>query len=217
MAPKRKKDDSSTHKDILSAALDEFAENGFHGARIDEIANVSGANKAMIYYHFKSKQGLYEALAESLFSQVFSLVKTERESDLPANERIFEMSRLFSSLVYSMDDKVRKVILWELASGGKTIGTIGVAKLIKPLLITVRNTYKEGMKHGVIRKDIDPVYTHITIIGSIVFSNIVRMIMKDTIVSKIVFSKDFDTRFAENLVSVLQSGIELPSANRKKS
>jgi AcrR family transcriptional regulator len=47
---------------ILDAALDEFAAKGLAGARVDEIARRAGANKAMIYYHFDSKAGLFNAL-----------------------------------------------------------------------------------------------------------------------------------------------------------
>ncbi len=36
--------------------MTEFADNGFHGARIDSIARKAKVNKAMIYYHFKGKE-----------------------------------------------------------------------------------------------------------------------------------------------------------------
>lgn len=46
---------------ILTAAIHEFGEKGLAGARVDEIAARSEANKQLIYYYFKSKQGLYDA------------------------------------------------------------------------------------------------------------------------------------------------------------
>ena len=42
----------------------EFAEKGWSGARIDEIATATRASKRMIYYHFGSKGGLYLAVLE---------------------------------------------------------------------------------------------------------------------------------------------------------
>ncbi len=44
---------------ILRAALSEFAEVGFEGARVDRIAERAGINKAMLYYHFGAKDELY--------------------------------------------------------------------------------------------------------------------------------------------------------------
>ncbi len=52
---------------ILEASLEEFAQKGFDGARVDRIAGNAGVNKALIYYYFKSKEGLYAAVIEYLF------------------------------------------------------------------------------------------------------------------------------------------------------
>ena len=54
---------------ILDAAVDEFGERGFAGARVDSIAERAGANKQLIYYYFKNKAGLYDAVLEYLMSQ----------------------------------------------------------------------------------------------------------------------------------------------------
>jgi AcrR family transcriptional regulator len=51
---------------ILEAATEEFAEKGLAGARVDEIAQKSACNKQLIYYYFKSKQGLYEEVLRRL-------------------------------------------------------------------------------------------------------------------------------------------------------
>src|SRR5262245_35096260 len=47
---------------ILAAAAREFAARGYAGARVDRIARRARVNKAMLYYHFGSKQQLYRAL-----------------------------------------------------------------------------------------------------------------------------------------------------------
>jgi AcrR family transcriptional regulator len=57
---------------ILAAAAAEFAERGFAGARVDRIARRARVNKAMIYYHFASKQRLYRVLA-TLWPQALGL------------------------------------------------------------------------------------------------------------------------------------------------
>lgn len=62
-----------TKEKILQAALHEFSIHGLAGARVDEIARVAGLNKAMIYYHFESK----EALFDELFQSEMELLKQE--------------------------------------------------------------------------------------------------------------------------------------------
>lgn len=60
----RQRDSAGTRAAILEAAEGIFAEVGLAGARIDAIAGAAGINKAMLYYYFKSKEGLYRAVLE---------------------------------------------------------------------------------------------------------------------------------------------------------
>ncbi|NKG19824.1 TetR family transcriptional regulator [Paeniglutamicibacter terrestris] len=54
-------DTEATKQKLLNAAIDEFAERGFAGARIQEIAKKSGCNRERIYFYFDNKIGLFEA------------------------------------------------------------------------------------------------------------------------------------------------------------
>src|SRR5258708_22979878 len=78
-----------TRAAILSAALEEFAHEGVTGARTDEIARSAGVNKALLYYYFKDKDGLYSAVLEQVFSGLYSRVNAvlDRE-DLGPREKI---------------------------------------------------------------------------------------------------------------------------------
>ena len=53
---------------ILAAAAAEFSARGFAGAGIDRIARRAGLNKAMIYYHFSSKQALYREILREVYA-----------------------------------------------------------------------------------------------------------------------------------------------------
>ena len=213
MAPKRTKDDAPTKSRILEAAVKEFARSGFHGARIDEIARASGANKAMIYYHFKSKEGLYTTLAIGVLNQVLERIRKDSELDLPANEKIYAIARTLSEFIESLDDDLRRIVLWEVASGGKMFRKVFAPKFVKPVIDIILKAYGQGMKQGTIRK-VDPVCTHLTIVGSIVFVNMVSMLMRETPFGKLIMPNGFEARFTDNLLEILQHGIE--PANRKE-
>src|ERR1700693_990807 len=60
----RRKRGGPTRDAILRAAERIFAESGFGGARTDAIAAQAGVHKALLYYYFKSKDGLYRAILE---------------------------------------------------------------------------------------------------------------------------------------------------------
>src|SRR5277367_4498997 len=60
---------AETRAAILSAAGRVFAKSGLAGARTDAIADAARVNKALLYYYFKSKESLYEAVVEDHFSE----------------------------------------------------------------------------------------------------------------------------------------------------
>ena len=63
-AQDRKRDPERTRERILDAAVVEFGEHGFAGARISAIARRAGGNEQLISYYFDSKEGLYGALQQ---------------------------------------------------------------------------------------------------------------------------------------------------------
>jgi len=75
---------NSTREKIKAAAAEEFIDRGFDGSRMQAIADRAGANKAMIYYYFHSKEALFEAIVRETFEELFGLfseIKPEREVD----------------------------------------------------------------------------------------------------------------------------------------
>src|SRR3982750_1350431 len=58
----RERNPERSRERILQAALEEFAANGFAGARVDAIARRAGLNKQLISHHFGGKEALYRAV-----------------------------------------------------------------------------------------------------------------------------------------------------------
>jgi TetR/AcrR family transcriptional regulator len=75
---------------ILRAAVAEFAEHGIAGARTDAIARAAHVNKALLYYYFKDKAALYEAVLDHVFSGLRERVIPVLESELEPREKLLE-------------------------------------------------------------------------------------------------------------------------------
>jgi len=73
----RRADGERTRQRLLEVALPLFAERGFAGTSVRQIAMAAGANVAAIAYHFGDKQGLYEAVVVRLHDDL--------ERDFPAD------------------------------------------------------------------------------------------------------------------------------------
>ena len=70
--PFRARAPKSTKSDILRAARTEFANAGLAGARVDAIAEHSGANKRMIYHYFGGKEQLFAAVVADAYVNIRS-------------------------------------------------------------------------------------------------------------------------------------------------
>src|SRR6187402_1535095 len=72
----------SRHR-VFAAAAAEFATHGYAGANVDRIARAARLNKAMIYYHFKSKAALHREILRDMFGAVrerVAAIATEAEA-----------------------------------------------------------------------------------------------------------------------------------------
>ena len=74
---KTKETDNQTRDRIFKAASDIFEEKGYDGARMQEIADRAGINKALLHYYFRTKELLFAAvfrvLLRKMFEQIFSI------------------------------------------------------------------------------------------------------------------------------------------------
>src|SRR3954447_17224866 len=71
-APERQRDAVRTKREILEVATREFADRGYAGARVDEIAARTRTTKRMIYYYFGGKEQLYVAVLEAAYAGIRS-------------------------------------------------------------------------------------------------------------------------------------------------
>jgi len=77
-----------TEEKILEAAKKVFHRKGYEGARMQEIADEAGINKALLHYYFRSKEKLFEAVFKDAFSQIMGRAKEVFMSDKPLKEKI---------------------------------------------------------------------------------------------------------------------------------
>src|SRR6201993_4070329 len=77
------RDSAATRRRLVHAAREEFTARGIAGARVDRIASAANANKAQIYHYFGDKDGLFDAVLESITQEAVGAVPIDAE-DLPA-------------------------------------------------------------------------------------------------------------------------------------
>src|ERR1044072_8432215 len=90
----RRRDAERTRADILAVATEEFAQNGYAGARVDEIAAKTRTTKRMIYYYFGGKEQLYVAVLERAYTVIRELEQRLDVEHLEPAEAIRQLAEL---------------------------------------------------------------------------------------------------------------------------
>jgi TetR/AcrR family transcriptional regulator len=75
--------DVSTEERLLEVAKNIFIARGLDGARMQDIADAAGINKAMLHYYFRSKDGLFEKVFDSISGKIMPDLTAIIEQDLP--------------------------------------------------------------------------------------------------------------------------------------
>ena len=151
---------------ILAAAAIEFAARGFAGARVDRIARRARVNKAMLYYHFHSKQGLYRALLRQTFRQAAERLRAIAASaQTPADQ----LDQIVSGMAAFIQEHefFPAIMLREVAEGGTHLDHETVAALSE-VPRAVAAVIKRGIDERAFRP-VHPLAAYLSMLAPIVF------------------------------------------------
>ncbi|AXB79737.1 TetR family transcriptional regulator [Novosphingobium sp. P6W] len=157
----REKFTERNRQQIIEIASAQFAEKGFAGARVDEIAAATATSKRMIYYHFGNKEGLYLAVLRQAYNGIRSAELDAGLDELPPLVALERLTALTFDYHFRHPELVRLVMDENMAQG-RNVGAVAEAKndLVLP---KTRSLIDRGVAEGVFREGLDPVDLHMTI------------------------------------------------------
>lgn len=143
-----------TQNNILSAAEEIFSEKGLYGARIDEIAEAAECNKRMLYAHFGSKEGLYTAVLDSVYSRL-SVVEEEllNKTLSPVETVRFYIKVLFNFL--KDNPTFIKMVMWENLNEAKYMRMSKASSLKNASVKFLEKVLKKGIDEGLFKEEIN--------------------------------------------------------------
>jgi AcrR family transcriptional regulator len=180
----RQRDKERTRADILAVATREFADKGYTGARVDEIAARTSTTKRMIYYYFGGKEQLYIAVLEQAYSAIRALERQVDVEHLEPEEALRQLAALTFDHHEANPDFIRLVSIENIHHAEHLAQSEILAGLADPALGGLTVVLERGRATGRFREDADPLDVHMIISSFCVF----RLANRHTF--KAIFGRD---------------------------
>jgi len=203
-AAKHARNSETTQTEILDAAEEEFAKHGLSGARTEMMAAQTGVTKAMIYYYFKSKERLYQAVLERAFGN-FLRVTQQLELDKMSAEQALEQFVQGLLTCLALNPNLPLILCHE---GTQNQGKYYKQSCAMTVYTTLSNILEQGIAQGVFRQ-LEPRHTAINLIGICVFYFVGQENLKHHWAGKNMLSQEMMEKHSQEAIDLILAGVRL--------
>lgn len=165
----------ATEEKILESARKIFQKKGMYGARMQEIADDAGINKALLHYYFRSKRKLFEVVfqdsAKKMFQQVFSII----DSKLPLSQKIEKFIHCYIDIV-SEYSYLPAFIIHEINQNSLEVKKV-LGNLKENFALMFLTEIKQQQKEGKIAEG-DPLQILVNIISLCIFPIAIKPVIQ---------------------------------------
>ena len=169
-SPDRQRDAERTKAEILDVAAQEFAKQGYDGARVDEIAALTRTAKRMIYYYYGGKAQLYLAVLERAYAEVRSAEAAIDVADLAPVAAIRRLAELTFDHHQAHPDFIRLVSIENIHRAEHLRTSEALANLGTPVIDLITRILAAGKAAGDFSTAADPIDVHMMISAFCVFN-----------------------------------------------
>jgi len=159
---------------ILHAALRVFADKGYHGCRIADVARQAGVAYGLVYHYFRDKDELLESVIEEQWAILVGAIRAIADGPGGAAEKVASVIR-FALDVFRTAPAAVRVLILEVprTPGGLRAG--GTRQTFDTALHLVADIVQRGQAAGELRRDVDPAVAAASVLG-ILDMNIAGMV-----------------------------------------
>jgi TetR/AcrR family transcriptional regulator len=154
----------TTAEIIMEAAAEVFAEKGYDGARVDELARAAGVNKATLYYQIGDKEALYHTVLERILKKSADEITAGITEIDDSEEQIRHFITTFARNA-AMMRYTSPIMLREIASGGRNMPDAALAQMGR-ILGALDGAIERGVARGRFRP-VNAFFVHMMIVGSL--------------------------------------------------
>lgn len=163
------RDAERTKAELLAVATEVFAESGYSGGRVDEIAERTRTTKRMIYYYFGGKEQLYLAVLENAYRGIRDAEQKLRVDHANPVEAIRRLAEVTFDHHIAHDEFIRLVSIENIHRGEFIRQLRELPELSRPATSLLDDILRDGWAAGVFREDVAALDVHLVISAYCVF------------------------------------------------
>jgi TetR/AcrR family fatty acid metabolism transcriptional regulator len=151
---------------ILHAAIRVFADKGYHGCRIADVARAANVAYGLVYHYFRNKEELLESVFAEQWTILINALKAIDEGPGTAPEKI---AHLFGFVfdVYKTAPAAVRVLILEVTRTPHALRAGSTRETFEKAVKLVADIVEQGQAKGDLRTDLDPVVAAAGLLGAL--------------------------------------------------
>jgi TetR/AcrR family transcriptional regulator, fatty acid metabolism regulator protein len=151
---------------ILHAAVRVFAEKGYHGCRIADVARAANVAYGLVYHYFRNKEELLESVFDEQWTIFINAVRAIDEGSGSAADKI---AAIFGFVfdVYKTAPAAVRVLILEVTRTPQGLRAGSTRETFERAVHLVADVVRQGQRSGDIREDLDPVIAASGLLGAL--------------------------------------------------
>ncbi|HZZ83425.1 MAG TPA: TetR/AcrR family transcriptional regulator [Anaeromyxobacteraceae bacterium] len=159
-------DEPEKRRAILHAAVKVFAEKGYHGCRIADVARQAGVAYGLVYHYFRNKDELLESVFAEQWTIFINAIRAIGDGPGTASEHLASICR-FAVDVYKTSPSAVRVLLLEVARTPNVLRAGSTPQTFQTAVALVAGIVRRGQREGDLRGDADPTVAAACVLGAL--------------------------------------------------
>lgn len=151
-------------KAILKAAVKVFADKGYHGCRISDVAEEAGVAYGLVYHYFGNKDALLRTIFETNWAVFLKAVDAIVSSDAPTREKLRQIVDFLLN-AYEASPLIVKVLILEFGRSSRLGDALDTPEM-NHVFVAVERMLIEAHQRGELRAGVDPHAAAVILLGA---------------------------------------------------
>jgi TetR/AcrR family transcriptional regulator, fatty acid metabolism regulator protein len=183
-------------RQILEAAVKVFAEKGFHGSRVGDIAEEAGIAYGLVYHYFDSKEDLLETIFRTTWTEMLARIGEVEEAGVPASEAVRQVTALLLR-TWRRDPDLVRVLVREVTRNPHVQQEVDE---ITAAMQALERIIRRGQDSGEFRSDVD------ARVAAVVFYGALEEMLSSWVLGALPDRDEDIARAERSVVAVLTGG-----------